>query len=387
MLSGSRYLGCKIQSFNYITKKYFAETKKLVLISSSNSPMAEEAVVEPKFRILEHGNHNSMHIGRSLDQEAPVSAEPAIIEESKVEPPRVEPTKPEVVQTTTPIEVTPLPSPEPTKSWKDSLKDEGFDEKFITVAEHFKAEGTLKPYLEALTTDVGKMSEEQVLRYSLQKTYPKATPEELELLYETDVKDKYKLDEEKYLPETVEAKAGRAKMRMDVENLRTKITEDLNKFTLPSFDREAETKRQQEALQTQQKAKVDSFYNDDYVKTVIKDKKVVIGNLGSGVPDFNMVLKDPSEITGILTDTVKGAKAITDEKGNISTRKQMLIGTFASDIDGYNQQLINYGKSLGREELIEEKHNPPKPKGTEATLPKETLKEAIANRGIAGRGR
>lgn len=360
--------------------------------------MADQEVLqgEPSaFKIVAQGRHGTLGLDPKGEiNERQVSAEPAKpeVQETKTEVVAevAEPAKNEAkltkVEQAPQGEIKTEPTqPTQSKTWEDSLKEQGFNEDAINLVKATKSGENLKPYLEAISTDVSKMTADQILRYNLQKTYPMANAEELELLYETEVKDKYKLDEDKYLPETVEAKAGKAKMRMDVEALRGKIQDELSKYKLPTFDREAETKRLQEEQSRLAQANVDAFYSDDYVKGVVKDKKIVLKNLGKDVPDFNFLLDDPSEVTAILTDPAAGARVITKD-GKLDREAQLRIAAFAYNPEGFCQALISHGKSLGREELIEEKYNPPKPQGQTATPPKKTLNETFASEGINGRG-
>jgi hypothetical protein len=372
--------------------------------------MAEPYAPEKKeFKILSSGTHstNGATSMEEIKDDTPAPAEPASSQEVKppeqkptpdVTPPAseasAEPAKAnEVKFGATKKEVTPSepaktePTPQATpKNWEEVLKEQGFDEKALNLVKTYKEKGNLKDYVEAYSIDFAKMSPETVMRYDLQKAYPGRTQEELELLFDTEVRERFKLDPELYPSDTKEAKAGKIKLEAEAQRLRDKYAQEQAKFILPSFDAQAELQQQVQRQQEATKAVIDDFNNDAYVKQVVGEKKIVIGNLGKDVPDFNLILEDPDEVTGILTNPEVGKKYIVDKEGKLDRRAQLRIAAFASNPDGFIQAIFNYGKSIGKEELIEEKSNPKSKQAAPAQPSKETLNEAFASRGKPGRG-
>lgn len=287
-------------------------------------------------------------------------------------PPASEPSKPE-------------PAPAAPPKMEDALKAMGFDEQFIHLAKQYQADGNINRYVQAASVDYSTMSPEQILRVDLQKQYPGATAEELDLLFDAEVKDKYKLDADLYPPDGKDAKAAAIKMKMDADKIRAQLVRENEAFKLPSRDLQAELQQQQQAAAQQAQARNETFLSQPYSKSVIADKKIVFKGLGPGIPDFNLELDDPQEVAGILTDPKVVSKYLSDGKGNTDPEAAFQVSAFMRDRIGFIQKWINYGKTLGKDELIEEKHNPPR-SGTPAAPAKETLAEAIANRGRHGRG-
>jgi hypothetical protein len=276
------------------------------------------------------------------------------------------------------------------------LKAAGYDDAFIQMAELYKETGNITPFVQALGRDFTKMSDEQVLRESLVRDNPDATPEQLDILYESEIKDKYKLDPEAFDPNGKEAKAAKVRMELDAKRARATLIKENEKFKLPSRDVSAEaTQRAQAAAQAEEQA-TNELLNQPYMKSVLTDKKVSFTSLNitddkgnvTVIPDRHIEIADPTEIQRILTDGGKSfARYTTGPDGKRDSEALAQIAMFTMNRKAFVQHLINYGKSLGKEELIEEKSNPRQPgERSPATESKGTLKEAFktGKHGTAG---
>lgn len=378
------------------------------------------------FKIIQSGTHSSVVGDSTVTTETPPApatpapAEPASDPEKPAQPQQDtkpepqpagngEPPKPpsaKLESTKKPAESKIDPAPAPAKNdtpaaqpveWqkmplKELLKARGFDDSFIGMAEYYQAEGKLDRYIEAMSMDFSKMTPEQGMKYHLQREYPQATPEQLEILYESEVKDRYKLNPDLYDPETKEAQAAKVKLQMDWAKLSKTYSEEMAQRKLPSNDPLAEHKKQQEEQAKQNEAQLKVFNESPAVKSVLTDKKVVLKDLSikdetgkviSNVPDFNLELADPAEVVGIMNGSYQDY--CKDEQGNPDHNAIILDAAFISNRKGFMQALINYGRNLERDAIIEEKHNPPKFSGTEAGPVKESLNEAFGARGKHGK--
>lgn len=307
----------------------------------------------------------------------PGNGEPPITPAANATPP-----KDPAPGTTPPASEPPATAP-PTV--EDALKAMGFDEQFINLAKQYQADGNINRYVQAASVDYSTMSPEQILRADLQQQYPGVTAEQLDLLFETEVKDKYKLDPDLYPPDGKDAKAAAIKMKMDTDKLRAKFLADSAAYKLPSRDLQAEAQQQQQLATQQAEARNTAFLNQEYSKSVMTGKKIVFKDLGPGVPDFNLELDDPAEVAGILTNPKTVTKYLADAQGNADPEAVFQVGAFIKDRKGFIQKWINYGRTLGKDEFIEEKHNPPR-SGTPASPAKETLNQAFVVRGKNGKG-
>lgn len=271
------------------------------------------------------------------------------------------------------------------QTWEDILKANGFDESFLDLAKSYKAEGNIDRYVQAKSTDFSKMTPEQVLRVALQREYPAATPEQLESLYDSEVMEKYKLDPDTYSADSKEAKAGRIKMEMDALKLRNQFTADAEKLKLPSRDLVAEQAKQQEQFEQSRLKDIEDFMSLDYSKSVMTDKRISLKDLGPGIPDFHIELDNPEMVRDILFKPGEYSKYSRDAQGNPDSEAQFQGAAFMYNRKEFVKALINYGKSLGKEEYVEEKFNPPGPKGTAAVSTAKSLQEAFAANGKSGK--
>lgn len=372
------------------------------------------AAAEPKFKIVSQGTHSTLGASETTDTPPSSSgpAEPANpgtektatddtppAEQTTGEPPKVYAAKIGGKPQATSNEIPPATA-QPTAttattppSLEEILKGQGFDEQFINLAKVYKQEGNISRYAQAMSTDFTKMPAEDVHRINIQREYPEATPDQLELLFE-EVRDKYKLDPDKFDLDSKEAKAGLVRMEMDAKKLRDKFTQENESLKLPSRDVTAEVQQQQqEAAQKRQEAHV-ALLNHPLSKSILTDKKMVLrdlsikdetGKVVSQIPDFTMELEDPNEVRDFLTNPDVYKKYMVGADGKPDPDAHWQLGLFATNRIAYNQAMINYGKMLGKEELVEGASNPPRQTGTPASPVKESLNEAFGKRGVNGK--
>lgn len=349
-----------------------------------------------EFKIIASGTHDSLGIRPEGGPAEPATAAPegdntaGEPNTDSGEPPATEPGTPATPQSTPPGATTPASS-EPPKSEppaappteEEQLKALGYDEQFIAIAKQYKADGNINRYVQAASTDYSKMSPEQILRIDLQRQYPGATAEQLDLLYDTEVKGKYKLDPDVYPPDGKDAQAGALKMKLDADSLRAKLIQENEGLKLPSRDLQAEAQQRQAEVERQAQERNNAFMASDFSKGVLTNKKMTYSI--DGAPAFNYEI-NPTEVAGIVTNPKLLAETLSDGKGGTNHQAAWDLATFLKDRHAYRMALINYGKTLGKDEMIDEKTNPPKQAGNPAAPARETLAEAFANRGKHGRG-
>jgi len=376
-----------------------------------------EITTEPNFKILSTGTHATLGVSTPVETPAPPSgpAEPATPEKKAEEAPTTtpaatpgtgEPPKAEAATTgtTTPQDApaaggqgTPPPAAQPPKpiTQEEALKQLGFDDEFIKLADVYLKDGNIARYATAMNTDYSKMSAEDIMRESIRRKYPDAPADTLDLLYQSEVVGQYNLDTENFPLESAEAKTGRYKLEQEAKRLREQFTQENEQFKLPTRNIDAERTQQQEAELQQRKARQDAFMADPYTKSFFQDKKVVFkdlslkdesGKVTAVIPDFTMEVDDADEVGQILVNPQAAAKYLADEKGIGKPSVNIPAAIFARNPTKFIQTFINYGKMLGKEEYVEEKHNPPALSGTSGTPAKESLNEAFVNRGQHGKG-
>lgn len=257
--------------------------------------------------------------------------------------------KPESV---VPATAPPVPTPQAIKDWKQDLKERGFDDDFIKMADYRLKTGTIKPYLEAVSVDFKGMTAEQVLKRKIQEDYPTFTPAQVERKFMNDSKDKYKQDDEKYDAEDVDL--GKAEMNAEAETTRNKFIERQNQFTIPDKDLSAEQQFQQQEqarIQEEDHQFVSNVLMTSNIgKTMLTEKKIVF-DLGEGA-FFNYGIEDPQSNFDIMLDRSKTSDAVStkDAAGNkMPDAKKLLLASiiFKGDADKFVREIYKQGLSDG----------------------------------------
>lgn len=248
----------------------------------------------------------------------------------------------------------------------DLLKAIGLDDFSIEAIKYYESTGGLADYAAVKSVDYSKMSDDDVLRKGLREEFAHLNleDEDLELLYETRITNRFKLDEATFSER--EIKAGKLEMKLEADRLRTQYVEKQKKFAPPvrepQPDPEPEVSPEQQAKEALQFAMSDSS-----VQQFISNKKLV---LGSGDQTFNYEVGNPTELLDILFNPEEYAKraakrdasgaVLKDAQGHYLPDYNRLLKAVAvlHNGDEYDRMLINYGKTLGTKAIVDEIENP-----------------------------
>jgi len=267
------------------------------------------------------------------------------------------------------------------------LKELGFDDKMVGFLHHWKNNGDVSAYLRELTTDYTKMPAEEVMKHQLRLEYPNASDRAIEVLYEEEVLNKYKLTDD-YSEE--EQERGRLLLDAKSEKYRQVLIENQQKFLLPKPQepQAAQTDPQQEMTQKMLEANRNDVLNSPFFRQVLSNNKLTIGE---GEEAFNFPV-DAKELPDIIYDPVKFVENLFDVSqgadGNVQLKanpeKQLLVAAVAK----YGKQfLIEYAKhykAIGSKKAIDPIENPSAPnKSTPAQseVPPKSVAEAMARQG------
>lgn len=292
------------------------------------------------------------------------------------------------------------PTPPPPVKWEDTIKDisitdllkaKGLDDFAINALDYYTKEGDMSPYLEAKSVDFSKMSDEQIMMYDLQKQHKELTTDELNLLFEDAVLDKYKLDPEVYDVTANTTKAAQLRLKLDAKEKRDKFIESQKAFKAPERSGKSEMDKlndEHEAWQAEQTKKHNEFVEfvnkDDNSKNLIQNKKVV---LGEGDEAFNFEVADPQAIvkSAYTNDFLNSFK---DKEGKARLDEWNRVVNYAYNRKAVEKALIDHGKTLGKVEAFKEKTNAIEHEST-ATGGKENLTpaQALAKQGRVSGGR
>lgn len=245
----------------------------------------------------------------------------------------------------------------------------GLDEFSIEAIRYYEATGGLADYAAVKTVDYSKMSDEQILRYQLREEMAQLNLEEddLELMYESRIKNRFKLDEDAFSER--EVKAGKLELKYEAAKLRKDYIENQKKFVAPVKAPPAPA--EPEIPEEQQVAmRLQAALADPAVSQFVNGKKLI---LGSGDQTYNYEFTNPQDLLDILfipekyasTAAMRNAtgQIMTDKNGNyIPDYKRLLkAAAILSNPDEYDKMLINYGKSLGTKDLVDKIENPANP--------------------------
>lgn len=326
------------------------------------------------------------------------AAQPA--EPAKTEPPSLQ-TEPTVVPPT-------QTAPEPAKvqTWQEVLKQQpdtvlkeiGLDADVVNLSKqikdnpqmaaffkHWKDNGDVTSYLRELSTDYTKMPSDEVMRHQLRTEYPKATPKQLEYLFQEKVMKAYNLDSED--PEILER--GKELLEAEADRHRDKFVDNQKKFLIP---KPPEPKAAEPDLQAQQQQQFVESYkskmgDDPLTKNIIATKQF---SYGEGDDKFNYPV-DPNVLMNFLYDPSQYVTTMFNVQDNGADKSytpnvehQLLVATVAKYGKNFMTEYAKHYKSIGGKSAIAPIENASPPAGgtpAAAAITPQTPAEAMAKGG------
>lgn len=320
----------------------------------------------------------------------------SINQEPKVEPPsektdttaKVEPEKSETATPVTPTPEKVEPTPEPQKvavvdtplSWKEVLKQQqpqynqvlkemGYSDKLVELVNElkdvdpkvfgflstWKSGGDLSKYVSEWTTDYSKMSAEDVMRHQLRQEYPKATSQQLEVLYNREVTKAYSLDSD----DENEVSEGRLLLEAKADRYRETLMQNQQNYLMPKPP-EPNNQPDVQAIEQAERQKDFEAYEqsvrgDDYTRNIISSKQLSVGD---GEEKFNYPLNTDEVMRMILDPDTWAAKFFTPQNQNGKTvyfpnnQKLWLVNAFANDPEGFLKEYAKHHQAIGAKSAI-----------------------------------
>jgi hypothetical protein len=310
------------------------------------------------------------------------------------EVPEVKPAEPEVKpeakkeadkpETDTPV-AEPTPKPEDWKTVlkkadrKEALKELGLDDFEIGLLDYRKQTGDLTPYLEAKSKDWDKVSDLDVMKYLLRKNYSEFPDEDFDLLTHKHILQKYLLDspEDKIYDDREKRLAG-IELKTDAARERARLKDEQAKFKAPDLQPDDSAEEQRAAQQKMYEDYQAAVKANPTTVKLLSEKKITIGE-GDNAYNFKV---DPDKLIDIAMNPNKFFD-LFGESGKENWDDFYATLAFATNRKQYDKALIEFGKSQQvKEEVAEDNTNSGKPEPGKASPKKETIGQALANRGV-----
>lgn len=257
--------------------------------------------------------------------------------------------------------VTPALSTPQTYNWKDEikkipraelLKEAGVTDFAIEIDDHIAKGGKPVDYLSARAVDYNAISDESLVKDSLKKLYPGATPDQINLVYNR----KYGVPEDATDEDKMFADL---QLKSDGHNLRQTAISEQSKFKVPDAiipqDEAYAQWKEAQTIQAERSQQITEFYAANQATKNLHESKRVTISLGDGVKPYNFIVDKPEAITNAFTDGGQTWQKLTSTAtGEPDVPKQQLIALFSYNPQQFMQSIFNYGKSMGvRKELVE----------------------------------
>jgi hypothetical protein len=274
-------------------------------------------------------------------EEAPVQQVQEQTTQEPVQQP-VQETTQQVTQQET-QETQPQKQEPPSYKWKDD---------FIKQAvEYYEKTGNLTPYLEAKTVDYTAMPDEEIMRRNLRDQYSDLSEKAFDKLFKQQVTDKYKLNADEW--DEDESELGRELLRTEANKVRSQYIQQQNQFKAPEPEVD-------EAISEAVNRFRESVQNSELTKSILDQKKI---SIKIGEDQFNYELQAPSDIVDMTLDNDKFFTQFADGQGGVDYAKWYKTAAYSQNPEQFERSLINFGKTLGRQEVTKEIKNPSMPLG------------------------
>lgn len=288
--------------------------------------------------------------------------------------PAVEST-PDQVQTPDP---SPAPTPEPSESareWKDD---------FIKgVVDYYEKTGDLTPYLQAKLVDFNGMSDEDVMRRNLREQYPDVSDKAFDRLYKQQIVDKFKIDADEWGED--DAELGRELLKSEASKARQKYIDWQNGFKAPEPVQSQEAEQGNAEVEEALRQFEQSVRSSQLTNQIMNDKRI---GFKIGDSEFNYEVQDAQSLVDMTLDNNKFFQQFAAGEGQLDYSKWYKTVAYSQNQEQFEKALVNYGKTLGREEVTKEIKNPSS--NTVGDVPTESssdfatgLLQAFASRGTS----
>lgn len=269
-------------------------------------------------------------------------------------------------------------NPPPAEESKTETPQYNFKDDFIKgVVEFYEKTGDITPYLQAKSLDFTSMTDEEIMRRELREQYSELSDKAFDKLFKQEVLDKYKLDPEEWNDDEVEL--GRELLKVQASKARQKYLEWQKNFQAP--EPVSEDDGSQELLRQFE----ESVKSSDVTKKLLEARKI---SIQAGEDTFNFEVPNAEELIDMTINNDKFFGQFSPQPGQLDYDKWYKTVAYSQNPEMFEKALINYGKTLGRNELTKDLKNPSTTVGkdvpTEASGDFATgLLNAFLNKGVS----
>lgn len=277
------------------------------------------------------------------------------------------------------------PAEQPVETVADPVSKESSEYKFKDdfikgVVDFYEKTGDISAYLQAKLTDFNQMSDEEIMRRSLKEQYPDVSEKAFERLYQQQVSDKYKLDEDVYDEDDV--MLGRELLKGEANKARQKYMDWQKNFSAPEPKSE-NTQPDTSVVEAIQKFN-ETVKSDASTKSLLESKRIAIRD---GESEFNYEVPEAESLLEMTLDNDKFFSQFALGDGKVDLNKWYKVTAYSKNPELFEKSLINHGKALGRQEVTKEIKNPSQ--ALKGDIPTESsgdfasgLLQAFAERGV-----
>lgn len=221
--------------------------------------------------------------------------------------------------------------------------------------EHYMANGNANAYLEARGVDWDKKDDLDILKNKFERENSDLDPKIREKIWRRKLADEYKikpdLTQEEMESEDYEIAQGL--LKRDANKARSEFKETQKKFQV--VERKPQEQTQQAFDPAAYKKQV---LAEKDIDAFMKSKLLKLGIKNDSGQSFGYEPTNPEGIIEMMVDDRKFLRTFYNpETRQVDRTKQAKIYAYSMDPDGYEQQLVDFGKQLGLEERLKEVKN------------------------------
>lgn len=255
------------------------------------------------------------------------------------------------------VPATPEAPATPITDWKEqiknnpqeALKELGIADFALELTEHIKNGGDPTDYINAKFIDYNKITDETLVKADLQKQYPTFSPEQIALMFNR----KYSVAED---ADQEDKDFANLQLKADAHNSRQgKITEQ-QKFKIPAAIEKTDDSGQSQIEVEQLREEARRWFNEHEATKALMTSKRVTLNLGEN-GSFNFDVLQPDFVTRAIQESKVWQKLTSTKSGEPDVSKMQKLVLYAADPQKFENDLVNYGKTLALPGVVAEGQN------------------------------